>query len=144
MKVAVPKHLIPKPAITCVQCGSDKVRTLMSSPFNHGYHRRHLCKDCKHNFYSLSPYDMGPPTLSAIPFHDEEIGEAEEEARWDMWRSIEEAYRVTMEVPLWQRLMVWAAKDTSELTPTEEFAVKMYRALEKKLKEMEDGTSIHS
>jgi hypothetical protein len=78
---------------------------------------------------------MGPPHLSSLPFKDEDIGEAEEEARWNTWREIEKAYEVTMEVPLWQRISAWLNKD--KLTPTEEYAVNMYRALEARIKKME-------
>ena len=139
MKVAVEKALIPRPKIVCVVCEGE-VKTVMSSPFNHGYHRRHVCKECGHSFYSLAPYDMSKAQTSGVPFHDDPITEEEEEERWDMWQRIKAQY-VTFEVPLWQRIGALTIKQ-GDLTPAEDFALKMYRALEKRVKEMEDASPV--
>src|SRR6478735_1774231 len=85
-KLLLPKSAIPKPKIECIRCHSEKVRTLMSSPYEKGYHRRHRCTDCGQAFYSLSPYDMSPAKREPLPFEDEPISAQEEEIRYHLWK----------------------------------------------------------
>lgn len=91
---SVPRHRIPKAAPLCPDCES-KCTTVMSQAFAEGYHRRHVCTDCRLGFYTLAAYDNTGYTMQFLPYKDRALSPWEQQQRLE-WA--DEAVSITSEV----------------------------------------------
>lgn len=115
VKVAVPRALIPKLNAICPKCKSA-TRTLLSTSFAEGQHRRHRCRECHFTFYSLTPYDGTEPRTAGAPFKDRPLTEFEAYKRAEMIDEAERAF-VTPEVTFETEVIAAIARSSQNRTP---------------------------
>lgn len=136
----VPHNRIPKIVPLCITCGGS-AKTILGKPHADGYFRRHRCADpgCATGFYSLTPYNGGPPKLSALPFKDRELTEFEAELRLQWWREAGTGV-VTMEVTtdaFLERIRGAITKKENERTPQDEMIVAVFDGLKQEIEQMD-------
>lgn len=136
--LSVPPNRIPKIYPTCPEC-KTMMRTILSTPFADGYHRRHRCRDdaCGKSMYTLTSYHDGTIMVGPTPFKDRPLTEAEYQQREQWW--VEEYFastsEVTQEVP--ERMRLALNKAESERNEVDVLLVRACAAITATIQQME-------
>lgn len=90
-KFTIPRRKIPPFHPICPICNGG-MKTIMSSPFADGYHRRHRCRNihCDATLYSLASYHLPDVQVSHTPFKDRALTDDEMHERLQWWREEDE------------------------------------------------------
>lgn len=139
--VPVPKHRIYKAPVICQRCNGGML-VKAAQPFADGYHRRNVCRDCGHNYYTLAPYDGSEPMGSNVAFLNRALTPYELQIR-DMWWDEDETRPVKLvriadnTASLVRRILV---KPDKFRTDQEQLAVNI---IETVVQHLRDGTEIN-